>query len=45
MNISIDININYYQYQLILLLILSNVWPGMPKLPKITSVLFLCNIL
>ena len=25
--------------------IILGVWPGMPKLPKITSLLFLCNIL
>ena len=25
--------------------IILSVWPGMPKLPKITSLLFLCNIL
>ena len=25
--------------------IILDVWPGMPKLPKITSLLFLCNIL
>ena len=24
--------------------IILSVWPGMPKLPKITSLLFLCNI-
>ena len=26
-------------------IIMLGVWPGMPKLPKITSLLFLCNIL
>ena len=25
--------------------IILGVWPGMPKLPKITSLLFFCNIL
>ena len=25
--------------------IILGVWPGKPKLPKITSLLFLCNIL
>ena len=25
--------------------IILGVWPGMPKLPKITNLLFLCNIL
>ena len=25
--------------------IILGVWPGIPKLPKITSLLFLCNIL
>ena len=25
--------------------IILGVWPGMPKLPKVTSLLFLCNIL
>ena len=25
--------------------IILGVWPGMPKLPKMTSLLFLCNIL
>ena len=25
--------------------IILGVWPGMPKLPKITSLIFLCNIL
>ena len=25
--------------------IILGVWPSMPKLPKITSLLFLCNIL
>ena len=25
--------------------IILGMWPGMPKIPKITSLLFLCNIL